>query len=112
MPYLLNALYLVGLIFFSPFLLYKALTTGKYRRGLLQKFFGLTRPTSDSGISFEVVRDGRPLVWFHGVSVGEIHLLRPIVARFRSQYPHWVCAISATTDTGYDEARKRFPDLH
>src|SRR6267378_4212277 len=53
----------------------------------------------------------RPRVWFHGVSVGEIHLLRTLVARFRQRHADWDCVISTTTDTGFDEACKRFPDL-
>src|SRR5262249_49841846 len=48
---------------------------------------------------------------FHGVSVGEIHLLRQVVAAFRRRHPDWQCAVSTTTDTGFDEARKHFPDL-
>jgi 3-deoxy-D-manno-octulosonic-acid transferase len=99
--YVLDAVYLIALAIFSPWLLYKARTTGKYRRGLWCKLSGQAWPRAGS----------EPCVWFHGVSVGEIHLLRPIVARFRQRYPGWACVISTTTDTGYDEARKRFPDV-
>jgi 3-deoxy-D-manno-octulosonic-acid transferase len=52
-----------------------------------------------------------PCAWFHGVSVGEIHLLRQVIAEFRRQHAGWECVVSTTTDTGFDEARKRFPDL-
>lgn len=101
MPYLLNAFYLLAVAVASPWLLYKSFTTGKYRRGMLRKLRG------DA-----VLRDGdSSCVWFHGVSVGEVHLLRPLVARFRQRHPDWDCVISTTTDTGYDEACKRFPDL-
>jgi 3-deoxy-D-manno-octulosonic-acid transferase len=101
MPYLLNLVYLLVLIALSPWLLYKALTTGKYRRGLWRKLSG--------GVS---LREGdAPCAWFHGVSVGEVHLLRQVVAGFRRRHPDWQCVISTTTNTGYDEARKRFPDL-
>jgi 3-deoxy-D-manno-octulosonic-acid transferase len=102
MPYLLNALYLLILLALSPWLVYKALTTGKYRRGLLQKLLG--RSLQRAGDA--------PCAWFHGVSVGEIHLLRQVVAAFRRRHPAWNCVISTTTDTGLEEARKRFPDLH
>src|SRR5207248_206498 len=47
----------------------------------------------------------------HGVSVGEIHLLRPVVAQFRQRHPDWDCVLSTTTDTGFEEARKHFPEL-
>jgi 3-deoxy-D-manno-octulosonic-acid transferase len=101
MPYLLNLLYLVALVLLSPYLLYKSLTTGKYRRGIWRKLTGRA-----------LLRDGdAPCAWFHGVSVGEIHLLREVIARFRRRHPDWECVISTTTDTGFDEACKRFPDL-
>src|SRR3954451_15299364 len=77
MPVLLNALYLLVLVVLSPWLLWKALTTGKYRRGLWRKFTGAA-----------IVRSGdAPCVWFHGVSVGEIHLLRQVIAAFRRRHP-------------------------
>lgn len=101
MPYLLNLTYLLALLLFSPWLLYKALSTGKYRRGFWSKLTGRA-----------FLRSGdHCCAWFHGVSVGEIHLLKQIVTEFRQRHPDWDCVISTTTDTGYDEARKRFPDL-
>jgi 3-deoxy-D-manno-octulosonic-acid transferase len=101
MSFLLNLCYLLVLLIISPWLIYKALATGKYRRGLWRKFTGRT-----------VLRQGdEPCVWFHGVSVGEVHLLRQVVAGFRKRHPHWGCVISTTTDTGFLEARKCFPDL-
>jgi 3-deoxy-D-manno-octulosonic-acid transferase len=101
-PYLLNIIYLLFLTLISPWLIYKALTTGKYRRGLWRKIIGQA-----------LWRDGdEPCAWFHGVSVGEIHLLRQVVAAFQKRHPDWDCVISTTTDTGYEEACKRFPDLH
>jgi 3-deoxy-D-manno-octulosonic-acid transferase len=101
MRYFLDTLYLFALLFLSPWLLYESITTGKYRRGLWCKFTGraFLRPGS------------APCVWFHGVSVGEIHLLRQLVACFRRRHPEWQCGISTTTDTGYEEASKRFEDL-
>jgi 3-deoxy-D-manno-octulosonic-acid transferase len=101
MPYLLNAIYVLALLALSPWLLYKSFTTGKYRRGLWRKLTG--RAWLRTG--------GEPCVWFHGVSVGEIHLLRQVVAQVRQRHPDWQCVISTTTDTGFDEASRRFPDL-
>lgn len=102
MAHLLNIVYFLFLTLISPWLIYKALTTGKYRRGFWRKLVGQS-----------LLRDGdEPCIWFHGVSVGEIHLLRQVVAAFQMRHPDWDCVISTTTDTGYDEACKRFPDLH
>src|SRR6266849_10977514 len=101
MRFILDLLYLIALLFFCPWLVYKILTTGKYRHGLLDKLLGRV-PVSSSR---------RPRAWFHGVSVGEIHLLRQVVAAFRQRHPDWDCVISTTTDTGYTEAHKHFSEL-
>lgn len=101
MPYLFNLVYVAILSVLSPFLLYKVLTTRKYRRGFLDKFLGRVYRREST----------QSCAWFHGVSVGEIHLLRPLIAEFRRRHPDWQVLISTTTDTGYDEACKRFPDL-
>jgi len=110
MSYLLNLIYLFVLLLLSPFLVYKAIATGKYRRGFGAKFLGRVPPTRPP--------HPRPLfpsetkcIWFHGVSVGEIHLLRQVVSKYRQRHPEHQLVISTTTDTGHDEARKCFPDL-
>ena len=99
---LLDIFYLAAGLLLSPWLIYRAAKTGRYRHGLAGKLLG----ARDVACA-----DGRPVVWFHGVSVGEIHLLRQVVAAFRQRYPDWQCVISTTTDTGYDEACKHFADL-
>jgi 3-deoxy-D-manno-octulosonic-acid transferase len=99
MRYVLDVLYLIVLLFLAPWLHFKALTVGKYRRGLKHKLLG-PPPRHSAG----------RVAWFHGVSVGEIHLLRQLVAGFRQRHPDWKCVLSTTTDSGFDEARKRFPD--
>jgi 3-deoxy-D-manno-octulosonic-acid transferase len=115
MPYLLNFVYLLALVFLSPWLLYKSLTTGKYRRGVWNKLtgrvlMGTTIPSVPAPPDADTNAD-RPTVWFHGVSVGEIHLLRQVVAAYRQRHPSHACVISTSTDTGFDEARKAYPDL-
>jgi 3-deoxy-D-manno-octulosonic-acid transferase len=100
MCYLLDAVYLLVL---APVLLYKALTTRKSRRGFASKL---------TGHAAQLAGSSRPVAWFHGVSVGEIHLLRPVIAAFRKRHPGWECVVSTTTDTGFAEAQQRFPDLH
>lgn len=103
MAWLLNLAYVLCLLLLSPWLLFKAWTTGKYRRGFRAKFFGLpTDPTVQS--------DQSPVL-FHGVSVGEIHLLRPVIAGFRQRQPGRPLVVTTTTDTGFDEAKRCFPDL-
>ncbi len=101
MPYLLNVIYVLLAIIFSPWLVYKIATTARWRHNLGTKLLGLV-PRRESS---------RPCVWFHGVSVGEVHLLRQVVARFRVARPDCDVVISTSTVTGLEEAQKHFPDL-
>ncbi|HKA05958.1 MAG TPA: 3-deoxy-D-manno-octulosonic acid transferase [Gemmataceae bacterium] len=99
---LLNLVYFILLVLISPWLLVRSIRTGRYRSYLREKILGPSEP---------IAVNGRPAIWFHGVSVGEIHLLRQVVRAFRERHPDWQVVISATTDTGLAEARKHFADL-
>jgi 3-deoxy-D-manno-octulosonic-acid transferase len=98
-PWLLNLLYGLALIILSPWLCWRAIRTGRYRQGLAVKLFGVGRSLPAGA------------VWFHGVSVGEVHLLRQVITAFRRRRPDLPCVVSASTDTGLAEARRCFPDL-
>ncbi len=101
MPYLFNLIYGVVLLLLLPWLLIRCITTGRYRRGLTQKLLG----------SKPAIPADKPVVWFHGVSVGEVNLLVTVVKAFRQRHPDWHCVISTTTETGMAETQKRFADL-
>src|SRR5262249_51234909 len=96
--WLLNLLYLVTLLLLSPWLLYRMLRTHRYRRGLAAKLLGRHGLQNVSGC-----------VWFHAVSVGEVQLLRPVLAAFRNRHPNLPVVVSTTTETGFDAAQKCFP---
>lgn len=99
MAAVLDALYALALALASPWLVWRAWRTGRYRREVSAKLFG----------RLTIARaDGRPCAWFHGVSVGEVHLLGPLVREFRAARPGWRVVASSTTDTGLAEARARF----
>lgn len=51
---------------------------------------------------------GRPRVWFHAVSVGEVNLLKTLIARLNANELHWDFVVSTTSKTGYDLARRLF----
>ena len=72
MPFVLNLIYLrLARCSRPPVLIYRAFRSGKYREGWCEKLLGKAP-----------LRIGdRPCVWFHAVSVGEVLLLRPLVAR-------------------------------
>src|SRR5688572_8373978 len=105
MPYFFNLLYILAALVLAPWLCWQAWFKKKSIRGLTEKCFGTCPPSQG------IVAASRPVVWFHGVSVGEIHLLRQVVARFRLRFPDWQCVVSTTTATGHDEAKKHFADL-
>lgn len=98
----LDLLYLIALFALSPWLVWRCVVTGRYRRDLAAKLAGAVRVPNPHR---------RPVAWFHAVSVGEVNLLGPLVPAFRKLHPNWLVVVSATTDTGLAEARKRFADL-
>ena len=101
MPLLFDLLYLCLFALLSPWLVLRAIRTGRYRRDLYAKLFGSSAIANSAR---------KPVVWFHGVSVGEIHLLGTVVAASRKRHPDWHVVVSSTTDTGLAEARTRFAD--
>lgn len=99
---LLDLLYLFALAVLSPWIVWRIIATRRYRRDLAARIFGR--------IAF-ANPNGKPVVWFHAVSVGEVNLLGTLVPAFRNRHPDWLVVVTSTTDTGLAEARKRFADL-
>ena len=83
-----------------PFWLYQILRHGKYWHGFSERM-GKVPEKLKSGF-------GRPVIWIHAVSVGEVLAVGGLVGRMRRQFPQWRVVISTTTDSGQDLARKRF----
>lgn len=101
MAWLLNILYVTLLTLLSPFILWRSLRHGRYRRGLNEKLLG----------RLPHLASGSPVVWFHAVSVGEVLQLQKVVAEFRSTTQgQYRILITTSTDTGYDLACERFGD--
>ncbi|MDO5309488.1 MAG: 3-deoxy-D-manno-octulosonic acid transferase [Planctomycetia bacterium] len=98
---LLNLVYSLALLTLWPYFLYHAVLHGKYREHWREKFLGAApqMPTSACG---------RPRVWFHAVSVGEVNLLKTLIARLNANELHWDFVVSTTSKTGYDLARRLF----
>lgn len=89
----------VALVLSAPWWLFKMATTHKYREGMAERL-GLTRALKG--------RDGRPLLWLHAVSVGEILAVSRLVRDLEARLPGYCIAVSTTTKTGQDLARKLF----
>jgi 3-deoxy-D-manno-octulosonic-acid transferase len=95
----LDIAYLTALGFASPWILARP----RSRYAFWTKFTG--------HVGSPQRKQGNPRVWFHGVSVGEIHLLRTIVTAFQQRRPDCDVVVSSTTETGLAEARKTFAEL-
>jgi 3-deoxy-D-manno-octulosonic-acid transferase len=97
-PYLLNIFYVLLLIAASPWLVWSAIRTGKYREGYAEKLLGLVPRKTSS----------KKCVWLHAVSVGEVNLLAPLLNLIQRERPDWECVISTTTKTGMALAKKKY----
>jgi len=99
MRWLLNSVYLLLLTILSPMIAWRIVRHGRYRKGIAEKLRGL----------LNVTQDGRPIVWFHAVSVGEVIQLQKVVDEFRRQTAdRFAVLVSTSTDTGFELARKKF----
>jgi 3-deoxy-D-manno-octulosonic-acid transferase len=109
---LANVLYLVALALLSPMIVYRMIRHGRYRRGIGEKLFGLSKQRAGE------LCGNRSCVWIHAVSVGEVNLLPMLVDSLRRTFASQQDAdpsdeacqivISTSTDTGYDIAVKHF----
>lgn len=101
MRWLLNAAYVLLLVSISPVITWRMFRHGRYRQGLAEKVLGR--------VDFRA--DGRPVVWFHAVSVGEVIQLQKVVDEFRRRTrDEFQIVVSTSTDTGWELVQKRFAD--
>jgi len=97
----MDAIYAGGLILSSPFWLYRMVRHGRYRRDIGERFGAVP------------VRYGlQPVIWIHGVSLGEVNAARTLVEEIHSQLPDYRVVVSSTTDTGMDAAGRLFAPGH
>ncbi len=102
--WLLNVAYAALLLALSPLLIYRAVTQGKYRTGWSEKLLGCVP-------ELPAVEPSKQRYWFHAVSVGEVLLLRSVLAELQRREPSAEIVISTTTSTGHTVAREKYPDM-
>jgi 3-deoxy-D-manno-octulosonic-acid transferase len=83
-----------------PYWLLQMMRHGKYRAGLRQRLGRV--PT------YLVAQKGKPVVWLHAVSVGEVVAVSAVVEALRKKFPSHRVVVSTTTDTGHKLAAQRF----
>jgi len=94
-----NLLLLFTAIFAIPYYGVKMLLTGKYRHSLGPKL-GLNRSDTLKSLT------GRPRIWVHAVSVGEVTAAAPIIRELYSLLPEADIVLSTSTETGQLMANK------
>jgi len=53
---------------------------------------------------------GKPRIWVHGVSAGEVSAIHPLIRELRTQYPGACIVLSTGTESGQKVARERVPE--
>ena len=99
---LYNITVLAVFLLLIPYYGFKILVTGKYRQSIWQKLGAMP----DEMVS---ALKGRPRIWIHAVSVGEVTAAAPIVAALRGKLPQASIVFSTGTETGQAMARKLIP---
>ena len=94
-----NLFLTVGVIVFAPLLFVKVILTPKYRSRSLKRF-GFALGQSPGGSA-----SGRPRIWVHALSVGEVASARNLVQELRRSYPQGLIIFSSATRSGESFAR-------
>ncbi|HET6207606.1 MAG TPA: 3-deoxy-D-manno-octulosonic acid transferase [Terracidiphilus sp.] len=98
-----NLALLTALVAGSPWWLWRMATTQKYREGMAER---LGRVRSEVAAGAKAA--GKPLIWVHAVSVGEVLAVGRLIAELDQALPQYKLVISTTTRTGQALARERF----
>ena len=94
-----NLFLTVGVIVFAPLLFVKVILTPKYRSRSLKRL-GFALGQGPGGFA-----SGRPRIWVHALSVGEVASARNLVQELRRNYPQGVIIFSSATRSGESFAR-------
>ena len=85
-----------------PFLIYTHLT-GRYNKNLKERLGHLPR-------SLEKTLSGKPRIWIHAVSLGEVKVADPIIKSLKQIIPNCSIMLSTTTEHGRKLALEIFPE--
>ncbi len=101
---LYSALLGVVLVGGAPYWVLRMLGSGRYRAGLRQRLGGVPKGLAEAA-------KGREVVWLHAVSVGEVMAAAEVVRGLVEARPGLVVAVSTTTATGQEVARRRMEGM-
>ena len=94
-------LFLLVFLLYSPLLLWRGMFSRKAQRSQMRERMGFVPRLAGK----------RPLVWIHGVSVGEVKAASNFVAKLQEMRPDLDLVISTTTPNGRLVACQEYPNL-
>jgi 3-deoxy-D-manno-octulosonic-acid transferase len=97
MKFILDFLYLIAGLLYSPVVIYRTIKQKRYRTGWGQRFGKIFRSNPE-----------KKCIWIHAVSVGEINAAKTVVTELRKNFKDFEIVISTTTDTGQERANTVF----
>ncbi len=103
MNFLYSAALAVALLVTLPYWVVQMLRRGKYRAGLAERL---------GQVPARLHHDGRPVIWVHAVSVGEVLAAASVIRELMTRYPDHRVVVSTTTATGQKLARERYGDAN
>ncbi len=101
MRIVLDLLYILAGLSYSPVILYRAVRFKRYRTGWAQRFGRISR-----------LSPAKRCIWLHAVSVGEVNAAKTVVAGLEKRFSDFELVISTTTDTGFATAKNTFGAKH
>lgn len=103
MRFLYDLLFGAFFLFSLPCYGFRLWRRGNWRNGFGQRF-GLYSAKLTERLQ------GKRVIWFHAVSVGEVHLCALLIQKLGKRLQDWTIVASTTTSTGMGELRRQLPE--
>lgn len=97
--FFLDSLYLLAFLFIMPYILVRSILEPPFLRERILPRFMLPKKIRTKG----------PVIWIHGVSVGEILAVEAFVKELENRMPEMEIVLTTTTPTGFKVAQKTYP---
>ena len=97
MRFIIDLLYVLAGLAFSPIVIYRMVRHQRYRRGWAQRFGKISRQ-----------HPSKRCIWLHAVSVGEVNAAKTLLTELETRFADFEIIISTTTDTGFARAEALF----
>ena len=103
MRFLYDLLFAAFFLFSLPCYGFRLWRRGNWRNGFGQRFGFYSAKLKER-------LQGKRVIWFHAVSVGEVHLCALLIQKLGKRLPGWTIVASTTTSTGMGELRRQLPE--